>query len=469
MINQSTKVSMIVGCAFMLQSVDGNVLSVAVPQIAINFGTEPTRISSAIISYLLTVAVFLPISGWLADRYGARATFIASILVFALGSILCGFSINMWTLTAARAIQGIGGAMIMPVGRLVLLRSVPKSEFVASIALVSIPLQIGQLLGPPLGGFITTYTSWRWIFFINVPIACLGIILILRNIENFRGLEVRPLDFGGFLLSGSALACLLFGLEAAGGAALGLQLSVATILGGIFLSILAVRHLNRHPHPLLDLSLMKLQNFRIIFLGGTMLRLGLGAVGFILSLLFQSVFQMTAFQAGVLILGGAFGQVLMGFRTRSVIAQFGFRTVLLGSTLLSATSIVACIAFTPTTPISVILAVLIVNGLAQMLAFTCLNTLIFADIEPARMSTATSFSQLSNQLGIGTGVAFSALVLTASQIIHGAAALSATEIRDAIIAVVVFHLAAILIFRWLALDAGHDLSGHKAALQSQPD
>src|SRR5438874_809247 len=245
--------SLIVACAMFMQNLDSTIIATALPAIGQSIGESPLRLNVAITCYLLSLAVFIPISGWTADRFGARRVFSAAIVVFTLGSIGCGCASSLWMLVVARIVQGMGGAMMVPVGRLVLLKTVPRSELVRAMSYVSVPALIGPVIGPPLGGFIVTYASWRWIFFINIPIGVLGVVLVNWFIENLRDKTVRPFDLPGFVLTGIGLASLAFGFENIGRGELPFIVVAGLLAAGVLCMTLYVRHAGRVDHPIIDL------------------------------------------------------------------------------------------------------------------------------------------------------------------------------------------------------------------------
>ena len=299
--------ALIIATALFMENMDGTVLATSLPAIAADLHQDPIVLKLALTSYLLTLAVFIPASGWIADKLGARTVFCSAIIIFTIGSVLCGASNSLGTLIAARVFQGLGGAMMVPVGRLVLLRSVAKSEMVDALAYLTVPALIGPVVGPPLGGFITTYFHWRWIFWINVPIGLLGLLLSLRFIQNVREREVAPFDFKGFLLSGLGLLSLIFGLTVVGRGLVPLSVVAGLILGGIALLWLYVGHARRTPNAILDLSLLELPTFYAGVVGGFLFRLGIGALPFLLPLLLQIGFGLTPFQSGSLTFAAAAG------------------------------------------------------------------------------------------------------------------------------------------------------------------
>src|SRR6516162_7221376 len=261
-------VAMIVGSAIIMQQIDSTVITTALPQMAVSLHTDPVRLSVAVTAYLLSLAVFVPVSGWAADRFGGRTIFRAAIALFTLGSILCGLSGNAVQLTAARVLQGLGGAMMVPVGRLVLFRSVEKSELIGTMAYLQVPAQLGPVLGPPIGGFITTYFSWRWIFLVNVPLGLIGILLVTQFFDNPKDEKPRPLDWVGFFLTGVSLSCIMYGIEAIGRGAGNAAVAAALLGAGLILGAFALRHLKHEAHPLLDLSVFRTATFRASIGGG---------------------------------------------------------------------------------------------------------------------------------------------------------------------------------------------------------
>ena len=426
---RSSLVALIVASAFFMQGMDSSIVSSALPQIAASFGEDPVRLSGAITSYIISLAIFIPISGWLADRFGARTIFQAAIIAFLSGSIICASSSTVIQLDIARMVQGIGGAMLVPVGRLVMLRTVGKAGLVAAMAVLSVPAQMGPLLGPPLGGVIVTYLSWRWIFLVNLPIGLMGLVLASIHIENFREEKRRPLDWKGFFLFGGAMACTIYGLDAIGRSRSDPQFAALILLCGALIGACAVWHAKRCDHPLIDLSLIKIPTFATNFWGGTLFRIGLGSLSFLLPLLFQIAFGLSVFVSGLLIFTSSLGAVAMKATTPPILRRFGYRQVVIWNGTLAALALVAYAFFEPTTPILVILLVLMSSGFVQSLQFSTLNSLPYADVPVHKMSGATSLSQLMQQLGKGVGVAIAASMLNLSLAWRGGTQLSPFEFK----------------------------------------
>ncbi|NDA46092.1 MAG: MFS transporter [Alphaproteobacteria bacterium] len=467
---RSSLVALIVASAFFMQGMDSSIVSSALPQIAASFGEDPVRLSGAITSYIISLAIFIPISGWLADRFGARTIFQAAIVAFLIGSTICAASSNVIQLDIARMVQGVGGAMLVPVGRLVMLRTVGKAGLVAAMAVLSVPAQMGPLLGPPLGGVIVTYLSWRWIFLVNLPIGLLGLVLASLHIENFREEKRRPLDWKGFFLFGGAMACTIYGLDAIGRSRSDPQFAALILLCGLLIGACAVWHAKRCDHPLIDLSLIKIPTFAANFWGGTLFRVGLGSLSFLLPLLFQIVFGLSVFVSGLLIFTSSLGAVAMKATTPPILRRFGYRQVVIWNGTLAALALVAYAFFEPSTPMILILLVLMSSGFVQSLQFSTLNSLPYADVPVHKMSGATSLSQLMQQIGKGVGVATAASMLNLSLAWRGGTQLSTFEFKVTLLVSAVISLASILFFIGLRKDAGAEMSGHsgKPALEPSP-
>jgi EmrB/QacA subfamily drug resistance transporter len=460
-------IPLIVACALFMENLDSTVLATSLPAIAASFGESPVRLSFAITSYLFSLAVFIPISGWVADRYGAKDVFRAAILVFMTGSILCGLSGSLWELVAARMLQGMGGAMMVPVGRLVLLRSVTKAELVGAMAWLTVPALIGPVIGPLLGGFVTTYFHWRWIFWINVPIAILGLVLVTLFIPAGREPPPPAFDIKGFLLTAVGLVGLMFGFETIGRDIVPGWASLALLGLGSTCVVAFVRYAAGIAHPVLDLGLLRVPTFRASVTGGFLFRIGIGALPFLLPLLLQAGFGLDAFQSGQLTFAAAVGALTMKFAAKPILRRFGFRRVLLGNALLSAASLAAIALFRPDTPHMVILAVLLVGGFFRSLQFTSINTLGYADIDQQRMSRATSFASMAQQLALSAGVAAGAIILHLSMASRGSGALVAADFAPAFLTVGALAALSALAYLRLPRNAGAEVSGHAALAQER--
>jgi EmrB/QacA subfamily drug resistance transporter len=451
----------IVATALFMENMDGTVLSTSLPAIAADLHQDPIVLKLALTSYMLTLAVFIPASGWVADKLGARTVFCSAIVVFTLGSLLCGASSSLGTLIMARVFQGLGGAMMVPVGRLVLLRSIPKSEMVNALAYLTVPALIGPVLGPPLGGFITTYFQWRWIFWINAPIGVLGVLLALRFIENVREREVARFDFRGFVLSGAGLLSLVFGLTVIGRSLVPAPAVAAMIVGGMALLFFYGRHARRDPDAILDLGLLKIQSFRAAVAGGFLFRLGIGAIPFLLPLLLQVGFGLSPFESGSLTFAAAAGAMLMKFTASAILKRFGFRRVLVFNGVLSAAFLASYGLITAGTPHALLLFALLAGGFFRSLEFTALNALGYADISQARMSRATSFASVAQQMSSAVGVAVAAASIEMVQLVFGDEALVARDMTISFGVVALVSLTSVAFFWRLAPDAGAEVSGNR--------
>jgi EmrB/QacA subfamily drug resistance transporter len=456
-------IPLIVACALFMENLDSTVLATALPAIARSLDENPLRLNLAITAYLFSLAVFIPISGWVADRFGARTVFRIAIAVFLTGSILCGFSSSLPAFVAARIFQGIGGAMMVPVGRLVVLRSIPKAQFVNAMAYLTVPALIGPILGPPVGGFIATYLSWRWIFWINIPIGILGILLATRFIPALREKQVPPLDLPGFLLTGVALVGLVFGFETAGRGILPLPAVLGLLGCGMAAAVLYTLRARRVAHPIIDLTLLRLPTFRAGVVGGFLFRVGVGATPFLLPMMLQLGFGRTPFESGTLTFVAAAGAMGMKTTAGAILRRWGFRTVLIANAAISSVFLGAIALFRPDTPVWFIIGVLLVGGFFRSLQFTSVNTVSYADVPPPRMSLATSFASAAQQLSLTVGVGMGAMLLHLASAARGSATVSAADFPPAFLGVAAIAALSILWFVRLPLDAGAEISGRGAA------
>jgi len=451
-------VPLIVAVSLFMENMDSTIIATALPSIATDLGTSPLALKLAITSYLLALAIFIPASGWTADRFGARTVFRIAIAIFMAGSIGCAYSNSLGEFVVFRFLQGIGGAMMSPVGRLVLLRSFDKRELVAIMTWVSMPALIGPVLGPPVGGFITTYMSWHWIFFINIPIGLLGIILASKYIPEIREEERVPFDFIGFVLAGVGIGGLAFGASNLGIRYLPLELIIGMLAVGGAAMVAYVIHARRTPAPILDLSLFALPTFRQTVIGGFIFRVGLGATPFLLPLMLQLGFHMTPLRSGLITFSTALGAMSMKAVVPYILKRYGFRWTLIVNSLISAAFVGACALFRPSTPVVVIMAILVIGGFFRSLQFTSINTIAYAEIDRRRMSRATSLVSVAQQLSVTAGVAAGALGVEMAMLHAGSATITAADFPPAFIFVALISAVSVLFFIRLAPNAGEELA-----------
>ncbi len=456
-------VPMIVACALFMENMDATVIATALPVISFSFGESPLRLNLAITAYLLSLGIFIPLSGWAADRFGARTVFSSAIVIFTLGSVACATVHSLPQLVLARIFQGMGGAMMVPVGRLVVLRSIPKAELVSAMAYLTVPALIGPVVGPPLGGFIATYGSWRWIFLINVPIGLLGLALSTRFIENVREPHADPLDVLGFAIVSVGLACTMFAFENIGRGVLPGGLVAGIVTGGLALLAVYARHARSVAAPILDLSLLGIPTFRASVLGGFLFRIGIGSLPFLTPLLLQLGFGLTPFASGMITFAGAAGALTMKLTAAPILRALGFRTVLIANTFLCTAFMASYGLFGPTTPHALIVATLLAGGFFRSLQFTSLNTLAYADVGEPAMSRATTLVSVAQQLSLTFGVGLGALLLHATLAFRGREVLHASDFAPAYFAIAGVSLLSLPFFLRLARGAGAEMSGRKAA------
>lgn len=449
----------LVAVAFFMESLDITILNTAVPTIAASMGVPPLSLKAALTSYTLSLAIFIPVSGWVADRFGTRRVFSSAIGIFMLGSLGCGLSTNLPTLVAARLVQGIGGAMMMPVGRITIVRTFPKSEMIRAMSFVAIPGLLGPLLGPLSGGLIVTFANWRTIFLINLPIGLLGLYAVLRFLPDYRSVNVPRLDRVGFVLFGLGVALLSYVLEVFGEHTLSMPAMAVMAVAAVLLLLAYGRHAAWTEHPLLQLALFRLRTFRAAVAGGFVTRLGIGGMPFLLPLFYQVGLGYSAVAAGLMIMPQPLAAMTLKVLMPRILARFGYRRVLVSNTVAVGVLIALFATDSQATPIWLILLLQFSLGFFSSLQFTSMNTLVFADVTPAETSGASALSSAMQQLSISFGIAVASLVVALFlQARHGAPEAVASAIRHTFVALGAVTVVSSLVFHQLKPQDGRAIS-----------
>jgi EmrB/QacA subfamily drug resistance transporter len=400
----------LIAVAFFMESLDTTILNTGVPTIAAALHVAPLSMKSVLASYTLSLAVFIPISGWMADRFGTRRVFASAIGIFTLGSFLCGISTNIHALVACRILQGCGGAMMVPVGRLTMVRTFAKSELIRAMSFVAIPGLIGPMLGPVAGGLIVGYLNWRFIFFVNIPIGLVGLYMVYRHLPDYREERAHPLDTLGLILFGSGVALLSYVLEVFGEH----RLSTAEVVGLLALSFALLAgygiHSTRTQYPLLRLALFRIRTFRAAVSGSFLTRLGIGGIPFIFPLLYQVGLGFTPVQSGLLMMPQALAAMSLKLTMARILARFGYRAVLVSNTLIIGLWITLFATFGKGTPIWLIVAIMFCYGFFTSLQYTSMNTLVYAETTDEQASSASTIASTVQQMSMSFGVASASLV-----------------------------------------------------------
>ncbi len=421
----SRALAVLVAGAFFMENLDATIIAPAAPAIAADLGVDPVQINVAMTAYLLTVAVLIPGTGWLTDRFGPRPTFTTAVALFTVASIACAFAPTLPLLTAARVVQGIGGAMMVPVGRLAVLRTTRKSSLIAAIAYLTWPALVAPVLAPVLGGYITTYLSWHWIFLLNVPLGIVGVVLSLRLIPDMRSPEPPRLDWKGFLLTAIGVAALVIGLEQIGTGRVEWPFVIAALGVAVLTLGWAVGYLLRSRAPLIDLRTLRISSLRASVAGGTVYRLVITAIPFLLPLYYQLAFGWTAAQAGTILIALFAGNLGIKPLTTPLMRWWGIRTVLLVSVSLGAACIVAMAFFTPGTSVALMVVVLALSGIFRSIGFSAYNALAFADVPSESMTQANTVNATIQGLAAGLGIAVGALLVRVGEPLSAALGLPA--------------------------------------------
>ena len=455
-------IALLVAAAFFMEFIDGTVIATALPQMAISFGVSAVDLNAGMSAYMLTLAVLIPASGWAAERFGARNVFTFALAVFTLASLFCAMATGVGEFILLRIIQGVGGALMVPVGRLTVLKTTPKPQLIKAIATLTWPALVAPILGPPLGGFITHYASWHWIFYINVPLGIIAMILAWRLFPQQPADQPKHFDTPGFVLTGLAMLALVTGLELISQDHILWTTAVLLLAAGAAMSVLAVRHLSRSAAPMVHLGSLVISTFRISMGGGSLFRITISAVPFLLPLMLQVGFGMDPFHAGLLVLAVFAGNLAMKPATTPLIRRFGFRPVLVVNGLLSVFSLLFCAFLTPGTPDWLIMLLLFLGGLSRSMQFTGISTLAFSDVPASHMADANTLFSTALQLSVGLGITVGALGTRFGEQLVERMQWQAVPGMSFKIAFVV--IAVITLFGWLDMlrlkpDAGATVSG----------
>lgn len=402
---------LLVAGAMFMENLDTTVIVTALPKMAQAFGVHPIDLNIGVSAYILTLTVFIPASGWIANRLGTRTIFASAIVLFTLASILCAMSVSLPTFTAARMLQGFAGALMVPVGRLVVLRNTAKADLIRAIATITWPALAAPVLGPPLGGFITTYASWHWIFLLNVPLGAIALFMSMRLIPNEKGPIGVPFDILGFMLTGVACLGLMFGLDWFNKGAASIWQPSLCVIVSLLVGMLAVKHSLRTPHPLLPMIAMKIKSYGVSIIGGSLFRIAIGSLPFLLPLLFQLGYGMNAFNAGLLVLAVFAGNLVMKPFTSAILFRFPFKTILVVNGFFNTLTIFACAFLTPAVPTALTFILLFISGMMRSMQFTAVNTLAFSQVPGPMMGGANTLFNTAQQLSSGLGIAIGALAL----------------------------------------------------------
>ena len=453
--------ALLVAGAFFMEFLDGTVIATALPDMAKSFGVQAVDLNIGISAYLITLAVLIPASGWIADRFGARKVFAIALAIFTLASVFCGLSRTVDQFVAMRVLQGMGGALMVPVGRLAVLRTTPKHLLITAIATLTWPALVAPIIGPPLGGFITRYADWRWIFFINVPLGLVAIILALRIIPNIVEETRRPFDMPGFVATSVAMVSLVYAMELLGAAHPQGGLTFGLLAMGSLALLYALRHFQKTPWPMIRLDAMQVPTFRVTMYGGSLFRASISAVPFLLPLMFQVGFGMDAFRSGLLVLAVFVGNLTIKPATTPLIRWLGFRKLLLINGGLNLLTLLACALLTPQTPVWLIMLILYLGGVFRSIQFTAVSTLAFSDVPSAQMSYANTLFSTATQLAVGLGITLGAIGIRIGEKVSemtGLAAAPGMSFRLAFAAIALVCLVGMFDTLRLEKDAGSAVS-----------
>ena len=456
----------LVAVGFFMESLDTTILNTAAPAIAQALSVPVLSMKAVLASYTLSLAVFIPISGWMANRFGTRRVFASAIGIFTLGSFLCGLSQNIHLLVACRILQGAGGAMMLPVGRITMVRTFAKSELINAMSFVAIPGLVGPMLGPVIGGAIIGYFHWSVIFFVNIPIGLCGLYMVYRHLPNYREKRNYALDIIGLVLFGSGIALLSYVLEVFGETTLSAREMLGLlVISGALLAAYGL-HTKRTAHPLLRLKLLAVRTFRVAVSGNLFTRLGIGGIPFLLPLLYQVGLGFSPIQSGLLIMPQAFAAMSLKLTMPLILRRFGYRSVLVSNTILLGLMIMLFATIGPGTPVWLIVLMAFIYGFLTSLQYTSMNTLAYADVDDHQASGASTIASTVQQLAVSFGVATASLAAalfipdhthaTAPQLLHG--------IHLALFCLAALTIVSTVVFARLKSQDGAAVSRHKSPL-----
>lgn len=458
---RSRTIALIVAASAFMQNLDATVIVTALPALADAFHVGPSDMSVGITAYMLALAAVLPLSGWLADRFGARNVFAAAVAVFTAASVLCAAAQGLTSFTAARVLQGMGGALMGSVGRLVVVRNTDNKNMLNAVALMVWPALAAPIIGPALGGLIVTHGSWPWIFLINIPIGVAGVFLILAFVPKGAHSDPARFDALGLGMASSAMVALVAGLELIAHSPTP-AVPMALTIGGLLLGWASYRRFKRHPHPLIPLDALKVRSFTAASLwGGGPHRMAVNATPFLLPLMFQVAFGWSPVKSGLLLLGYFAGNLGIKPFTPQILRRFGLRTTMLWTSSFSAAGVATCCLFGATTPDWAIFAVLAFAGAARSMQFTSLDAMTYCEIPQSMRTGASTLWGVTNQLGAVLGVAFGALAINLSRDVRGAETLALVDFQVAFFALALISLVSLPVFGSLDRDVGADVTGNR--------
>jgi EmrB/QacA subfamily drug resistance transporter len=433
-------VALLVAGTFFMENLDATVITPAIPKMASSFAVPPVALNTGVSAYMLTLGIFIPVSGWMANRFGARKVFASAIALFTVASLLCALAPTLSSFVLMRILQGIGGAMMVPVGRLVVLRVTPKERLIQAIATLTWPALVAPVLGPPLGGWLSEHVSWRWIFWLNLPLGVIAFVVALMLVPRTASNRELRFDWTGFVLTGSGLFCLLYVADLLGRTSIAWLDALGFAVAGLLLLVVVTRHLKRTSHPMVDLGALKIPTFAVAIWGGSLFRMGVSAVPFLVPLMFQIGFGYDAFKAGALLMAVFAGNLAMKPMTTSILKRFGFRRVLIVNGLLNVITIAACATIAAGMPLPLVCVILFLSGMTRSMQFTAHNTVAFADIAQPAIAAANTLFSAAFQLAMGLGVALAAIAWRLGALVISPAVAPAGQFRIAFLVVAAISL-----------------------------